>query len=138
VRANQPELCPQLPDIDGVPRDQVIHTFRVGTTYCVETLQWACGSPIGWGTCYKSESSPQVLAILDHIWEDHLHSQPAFISYDDACDLLCHIVMENPNSLWLLTTRFIVDAWHYIGHHTTDILCRTWCNPTPANGSNLI
>jgi hypothetical protein len=135
VRANQPELHPQLPDIDGVPGEQVVHTFRAGTTYCVETLQWACGSPIGWGTCYKSESSPQVLAILDRIWEDHPNSRPAFISYDDACDLLRHIVTQNPNSPWLLTTRFIVDAWHYIGHRATDILCRTWCNPAPANGT---
>jgi hypothetical protein len=135
ARANQPELHPQLPDINGVPGDQVVHTFRAGTTYCVETLQWACGSPIGWGTCYKSESSPQVLAILDRIWEDHPHSRPAFISYDDACDLLRHIVTQNPNSPWLLTTRFIVDAWHYIGHRATDILCRTWCNPAPANGT---
>jgi len=52
-----------------------------------------------------------------------------------VCDLLRHIVTQNPNSPWLLTTRFIVDAWHYIGHRATDILCRTWCNPAPANGT---
>jgi hypothetical protein len=28
-----------------------------------------------------------------------------------------------------------VDAWHYIGHRATDILCRLWCNPAPLNGS---
>jgi hypothetical protein len=30
-----------------------------------------------------------------------------------------------------------VDAWHYIGHRATDILCRLWCNPAPVNGSQL-
>jgi hypothetical protein len=56
ARANQPELRLQLSDINGVPGDQVVHTFRAGTTYCVEILQWACGSPIGWGTCYQGPS----------------------------------------------------------------------------------
>ncbi|KAJ7730074.1 hypothetical protein DFH07DRAFT_756457, partial [Mycena maculata] len=36
---------------------------------------------------------------------------------------------------WLSTTKFLVDAWHYIGHCATDILCRPWCNPAPTNGS---
>ncbi|KAJ7884675.1 hypothetical protein B0H13DRAFT_1628609, partial [Mycena leptocephala] len=41
---------------------------------------------------------------------------------------------------WIATTKFIVDAWHYIGHRATGILCRLWCNPAPLNGSqpNLI
>ncbi|KAJ7435060.1 hypothetical protein FB451DRAFT_1062945, partial [Mycena latifolia] len=37
---------------------------------------------------------------------------------------------------WLATTKFLVDAWHYISHRTTDILCQLWCNPAlAANGS---
>ncbi|KAJ7651355.1 hypothetical protein FB45DRAFT_1051101 [Roridomyces roridus] len=62
-------------------------------------------------------------------------SKPSFIAYDDACSLLRHIVSRDPHSPWLSTTKFIVDAWHYIGHRATDILCRLWCNPAPANGS---
>ncbi|KAJ6618599.1 hypothetical protein B0H10DRAFT_1795062 [Mycena sp. CBHHK59/15] len=58
-----------------------------------------------------------------------------FIAYDDACDLLRHIVTQNPNDPWLATTKFIVDRWHYVGHRATDILCHLWCNPAPANGS---
>ncbi|KAJ6526051.1 hypothetical protein B0H19DRAFT_904302, partial [Mycena capillaripes] len=34
-------------------------------------------------------------------------------------------------------TKFIVDAWHYIGHRATDILCRLSYNPAPENGSQL-
>jgi hypothetical protein len=33
--------------------------------------------------------------------------------------------------------QLIVDAWHYVGHHATDVLCRTWCNSAPANGTQL-
>ncbi|KAJ7676707.1 hypothetical protein DFH06DRAFT_1122015 [Mycena polygramma] len=62
-------------------------------------------------------------------------SKPSFIAYDDACSLLRHIVTQDSNNAWLSMTKFIVDAWHYIGHRATDILCRLWCNPAPLNGS---
>jgi hypothetical protein len=41
---------------------------------------------------------------------------------------------------WKDTTWFIVDSYHYINHHTTDYLCRKYCNPAPLNGSapNLV
>lgn len=59
------------------------------------------------------------------------------MTYDDACNLLWHIVTQDPQSPWLISTQFIVDAWHYIRHCATDVLCRTWCNPAPANGTQL-
>ncbi|PSS30903.1 hypothetical protein PHLCEN_2v2564 [Hermanssonia centrifuga] len=115
--------------------EDVVHTFRAQSVYCLQTIQWACGMPIGWGKCYRSESSPQVLAILNCIWDGHADLRPAFIGYDDACDLLCHVVTQDPNDSWIQSTKFIVDAWHYIGHRATNVLCRTWCNPAPTNGS---
>jgi hypothetical protein len=121
--ANVPALCVQLPMLQNIPGHNVVHTFHAGITYCIQTIQWACKTPIGWGKCCKSESSPQVLAILDTIWADHPQAKPSFIAYDDACDLLRHIIMQDPNSSWLQTTKFIVDAWHYIGHKATNILC---------------
>ncbi|KAJ6455270.1 hypothetical protein C8R47DRAFT_1328937 [Mycena vitilis] len=133
--ATVPGLRVELGTLGDTPGDQVVHTFRAGKTCCLQTVQWACGYPIGWGKCYRSESSSQVLQILDNIWEDHPESKPSFIAYDDACSLLRHIVTQNPDNAWLLTTKFIVDAWHYIGHRATDILCRLWCNPAPRNGS---
>ncbi|EKM60283.1 uncharacterized protein PHACADRAFT_82889, partial [Phanerochaete carnosa HHB-10118-sp] len=36
---------------------------------------------------------------------------------------------------WLKSTKFIVDAFHYVNHRATDVLCRLWCNPAPTNGS---
>jgi hypothetical protein len=124
-----PALCIELGALGETPGNQVVHSFRAKTTYCLQTVQWACGYPLDWGKCYRSESSSQVLAILDRIWAEYPESKPSFTAYDDTCSLLCHIVTQDSDSTWLLTTKFIVDAWHYIGHRATDILCRLWCNP---------
>ena len=124
-----------LPALNNIPGSEVVHTFRAQTVYCLQTIQWACGVPIGWGKCYKSESAPQVLAILDRVWVNHPDSRPSFLAYDDACDLLRHVATQDSQSPWLKSTKFIVDAWHYIGHRATDLLCRMWCNPAPTNGS---
>ncbi|KAF8144459.1 hypothetical protein K438DRAFT_1516571, partial [Mycena galopus ATCC 62051] len=77
------------------------------------------------------------LGVVSRIWADFPTFRPSFIAYDDACDLLRHIVTQNSNDPWLTATRFIVDAWHYIGHRATDVLCRLWCNPAPLNGSQI-
>ncbi|KAJ7432743.1 hypothetical protein FB451DRAFT_1345238 [Mycena latifolia] len=130
-----PSLRVQLQALGDTPGDQVVHTFKAKITHGLQTVQWACGVPIGWGKCYRSESAPQVLGILDRIWKDYPDSRPSFIAYDSACDLLRHIVTQNPADVWLATTKFIVDAWHYIGHRASDILCRTRCNPAPMDGS---
>ncbi|KAJ7735904.1 hypothetical protein B0H16DRAFT_1764534 [Mycena metata] len=130
-----PSLQVQLQALGDIPGENVVHTFKAKSIYCLQTVQWACGMPIGWGKCYRSESTPQVLAILNTIWEDYPESRPSFMVYDKACDLLRHIVTQNPNDLWLRSTKFIVDAWHYIGHRATDILCRTRCNPAPTDGT---
>ena len=133
---HRPILQVQLPTLNGVAGEQVVHTFRARTTYCLETIQWACGMPVAWGKCYKSESAVQILDLLNRVWpENQRHLRPSFIVYDDACDLLRHIVTQNPGDSWIQTTKFIVDAWHYIGHKATDVLCRLWCNPAPCDGS---
>lgn len=132
---NVPPLRIVLPPLGETAPEDVVHTFRAQSVYCIQTVQWACGMPIGWGKCYRAESSPQVLAILNRIWDGHDALRPGFIGYDDACDLLRHIVTQNPNDRWIKSTKLVVDAWHNIGHRATDVLCRTWCNPTPKNGS---
>ncbi|KAJ7046259.1 hypothetical protein C8F04DRAFT_1206202 [Mycena alexandri] len=130
-----PSLHSELPELNGTAGGNIVHTFRARSTYCLQTVQWSCGCPIGWGKCYRSESSSQVLKIIVRIWELHPDSRPSFLAYDDACNLLRHIVTQNPNSSWIYSTKLIVDAWHYIGHQAADILCRIWCNPAPTNGS---
>jgi hypothetical protein len=140
LRASEPEgarptINVSLPAIGETPGINVKHTLRAGKVYCILTVQWACGCPIGWGKCYSSESSPQVIAILNSIWEGNLAYRPAFLAYDNACNLLRHVLHQNRAVDWFRSTRFIVDAWHYIGHKASDGLCRTWCNPAPADGS---
>jgi hypothetical protein len=41
---------------------------------------------------------------------------------------------------WHKTSHFIVDAYHYTNHRSSDYLCRKWCNPAPLDGSapNLV
>ncbi|KAK7013419.1 hypothetical protein R3P38DRAFT_2639092 [Favolaschia claudopus] len=123
-----PELQVELPVLGNTPGNEVVHTFRAKNTYCLQTVQWACGYPIGWGKCYRSESLPQVLQILENIWADYPDSKPGFIAYDNACSLLRHIVTQDPNSHWLASTKLIVDAWHYITHRATDLLCHAHGN----------
>ncbi|KAJ6479389.1 hypothetical protein DFH09DRAFT_1253344 [Mycena vulgaris] len=130
-----PSLQVQLQALGDISGDKVVHTFKAKSIYCVQIVQWACGVPIAWGKCYRSESSPQVLAFLNKTWDDYPQLRPSFMVYDKACELLRHIVTQDVNDLWLTSTKFIVDAWHYIGHRATDILCRTRCNPAPTNGS---
>lgn len=130
-----PALDIELPALGDTAGKDVVHTFQAASVYCAETIQWACGMPVGWGKCYRAESQPQVLGIINKIWEDAPDNRPSFIAYDDACDLLRHIVTADVDSPWLATTKFIVDAWHYTGHRATDLLCRLWCNPAPTDGS---
>ncbi|KAJ7982836.1 hypothetical protein DFH06DRAFT_1466836 [Mycena polygramma] len=130
-----PSLQVQLQALGETPGDRVVHTFKAKTIYCLQTMQWACGFPIGWGKCYRAESASQVLSFIDKIWGNNPNSRPAFIVYDKACELLRHIVTQDVDNLWIKSTKFIVDAWHYIGHRATDLLCRTRCNPAPTDGS---
>ncbi|KAF8512191.1 hypothetical protein JB92DRAFT_2723848 [Gautieria morchelliformis] len=128
VRVHRPQDMWNPEDLD------VGHTFRVRHIYCLQTLQWACGVPIGFGKCYGSESTPQVCAQFH--FSDVPHTiWPTSIHVLNACSLLCHMARQNINEPWLDSTCFIVDAWHYINHQLSDLLCRTRCNPSPRNGS---
>jgi hypothetical protein len=131
----EPVFQVQLQPLGDTPGADVEHTFKAGKTYCLQTIQWACGVPIAWGKCYQSESEPQVLAFMNDTWRNSPEYRPSFLAYDRACKLLRHIVTQNAQDAWISTTTFIVDAWHYINHQATDILCRTRCNPAPADGS---
>lgn len=129
----RPVTPPPLEDEpDG---SKVEHRFHAKTTYCVQTCQYACGFPIAWGKCYRSESSTQVLALLNKWFQPG--NRPGFVGYDNACKLLAHMFTsaDISSQSWLNTTCFIVDTFHYINHRAHDRFCRTLCNPAPADGS---
>ncbi|KZV97169.1 hypothetical protein EXIGLDRAFT_608346, partial [Exidia glandulosa HHB12029] len=142
------QLRARLPDVDGLEGNLVVHTFRPRMTYCIQTIQWACGYPIAWAKLYDSESTGNVARFLFDVWDLQIAAvlpppppppppppKPSFIAYDKACGLLAHLQTSHPLSPWITATRFIVNPWHYIGHRADDDLCRTLCNPAPADGS---
>ncbi|KAF8227596.1 hypothetical protein L208DRAFT_1295916, partial [Tricholoma matsutake] len=48
---------------------------------------------------------------------------PAYICIDKACLVLCTSIANGSwESIWKKTTRFIVDAYHYINHRASDFL----------------
>ena len=108
--------------------------------YCVETICAPCGTVIAWAKFAKSESPTNILQFLESIYPTE-ESRPDYICIDKACLVLRTAVANGSwDSVWKNTTWFIVDAYHYTNHSTTDELCRTWCNPTPQDGSapNLV
>ncbi|KAJ8456372.1 hypothetical protein ONZ45_g18746 [Pleurotus djamor] len=113
--------------------------FSAPRFYCVETICAPCGAVIAWKKFAKSESEPKILKFLEEVYSDP-ETRPSYVAIDKACALLKHIAAQGHWEEWMETTRFIVDAYHYVNHRTTDFLCRTWCNPAPLNGSapNLV
>ncbi|KAJ6529007.1 hypothetical protein B0H19DRAFT_1083343 [Mycena capillaripes] len=106
--AHGPTLHVSLPSRGDIPGNKVIHTLKPKQTCCLQMVQLACGYPIGWGKCYRFESTPQALAILNRIWEDHPNFKPSLIAYDDACDLLRHIIAQNPDDPWIASTNSLL------------------------------
>ncbi|TFK32840.1 hypothetical protein BDQ12DRAFT_701022 [Crucibulum laeve] len=114
--------------------------FKAEQFYCVETLCAPCGVVIAWTKFDKSESPTKILSWLEEIYPTP-ESRPAYICIDKACLVLRSAVVNGDwECLWKKTTCFIVDAYHYKNHRVSDLLCRWWCNPAPANGSapNLV
>ena len=128
-----PHDGPVLPDRENK------HYFSPNRFYCVETVCAPCGTVIAWKKFARSESPTKIMNFLNSIYPSK-ESRPAYICIDKACTVFRFIVNNNPYEDWLETTRFVVDSYHYINHKATDELCRTWCNPTPSDGSapNLV
>jgi len=106
----------------------------------VETICAPCGVVIAWAKFAKAESPTNILAFLETVFPTE-ESQPAYICIDKACAVLRTAITNGSwKETWMNTTCFIVDSYHYINHHTSDYLCRKWCNPAPLDGSapNLV
>src|ERR1700683_572086 len=84
----------------------------------------------------KAESPTHILNFLDAVYPTP-DVRPDYVCIDTGCQVLCTAISNGSWNVWKETTRFMVDSYHYINHHTNDYLCRKWCNPAPLNGSAL-
>ena len=105
----------------------------------METICAPCSVVIAWAKFDKSESPSNILNFLNSVYPDEKF-HPNYVCIDKACLVLQTGVPNAIWNSWLETTCFIVDAFHYINHHTSDYICHKWCNPGPLNGSapNLV
>ncbi len=113
--------------------------FRAARFYCVETICAPCGVVIAWTKFARSESTTNILNFLGSVYQTE-DSRPDYICIDKGCQVLATAVTNGSWEVWKQTTRFIVDAYHYINHRVEDYLCRKYCNPSPGDGSapNLV
>ena len=114
--------------------------FSPARFYCVETLCAPCGTVIAWTKFDKAESPTNILNFLETVYPNE-ESRPQYICIDKACLVLRTAIANGSwEEIWTKTSRFIVDTYHYTNHRATDILCRSYCNPAPTDGSapNLV
>ncbi|KAF8063637.1 hypothetical protein FPV67DRAFT_1563606 [Lyophyllum atratum] len=105
----------QLPPEEQVRKNY----FSPSRFYCVETICAPCGVVIAWAKFAKSESPTNILQFMDLVYPT-ADSRPDYVCIDKAC-LVLRTVAVNPNfQSWIDTSRFIVDAYHYGNHRTTD------------------
>ena len=135
----QPAQAVQAHDADQPAEEGRKHYFSPNRFYCVETLCAPCGVVVAWTKFDKSESPTKILNWLGVVYPDQ-DSRPSYVCIDKACQVVRTALTSGLWQEWKQTTRFIVDSYHYINHKANDLLCRTWCNPTPSDGSapNLI
>lgn len=134
---NNRSLQPHDEEASSVPQRK--HFFSPSRFYCVETICAPCGVVKAWAKFAKAESPTNILRFMDSVYPTP-ESHPAYVCIDKAC-LVLRTAVANPDfSSWTTTSRFIVDAYHYQNHRTTDWMCQTYCNPAPTDGSapNLV
>ena len=108
---------------EPTPEAQRGNYFSPSRFYCVETICAPCGTVIAWAKFVKSESPSNILQFLESVYPTE-ESWPDYICIDKACLVLQTAISNGSwDAIWKKTTRFIVDAYHYINHHTTDYLC---------------
>jgi hypothetical protein len=115
------------------------HYFGPSRFYCVETICAPCGIVIAWTKFDKSESPTKILNFLASVYPTE-ESRPDYICIDKGCQVLRTSVANKSWEEWKKTSRFIVDSYHYKNHSAQDVMCQTWCNPAPTDGSapNLV
>lgn len=134
--AEEPQAhdTPPDDDDDGEPHQRE-HYFGPAKFYCTETACYPCGVGIAWTLFNTSESPNKILSFMERTF-DTPESRPSFICIDKGCQVFRSAVKNGSFATTWKDTRFIVDTYHYSNHKQSDELCKTWCNPTPIDGSN--
>jgi len=127
------------PHDQNAPEPVQKNYFSPNHFYCVETICAPCGAVIAWTKFDKSESPTHILNFLASVYPSQ-ESGPDYICIDKGCQMLCACISNRSWDEWQKTSRFIVDTYHYNSHCVSDMLCCTWCNPSPTDGSapNLV
>jgi len=77
---------------------------------------------IAWTKFAKAESHTNILNWLASVYPN-IESRPDYICINKAYQVLCTAVTNGSWNQWKLSSRFIVDSYHYINHKATDDLC---------------
>ena len=112
---------PQQHDDQNTEPQPLPNYFRAARFYCVETIVAPCGVVIAWAKFPKSESPTNILNFLAKVYPTE-ESRPDYICIDKGCQVLATAVANGSWEIWKKTTRFIVDAYHYINHRVADYL----------------
>ncbi|KAF8954408.1 hypothetical protein BDZ97DRAFT_1908247 [Flammula alnicola] len=89
---------------------------------------------------YFTESTTNILNFLESVYQTE-DSHSDYICIDKGCKVFQTAVRNGSwDRIWKHTSRFIVDAYHYINHRVQDYLCQKYCNLSPGDGSapNLV
>ncbi|KAF8951729.1 hypothetical protein BDZ97DRAFT_1909735 [Flammula alnicola] len=131
---------PQRHDDDDDEPPLSPNYFSPARYYCVETICAPCGVIIAWTKFARAESTTNILNFLESVYQTE-ESRPDYICIDKGCKVFQTAVRNGSwDRIWKHSSRFIVDAYHYINHRVQDYLCRKYCNPSPGDGSapNLV
>jgi hypothetical protein len=115
-----------------------MHCFKPSKTYVTEVLTWSCGRVAAWTTFKTAESPTNLLDWWQELWPLNQSKcrRPSYLCIDKACIVLLSLLKRSYCNQFLSTTKLIVDIFHYLSHRSDDEICRTRCNPSPADGSD--
>lgn len=103
-------------------KPKIKNYFSPSRIYCIETICAPCGVVIAWAKFPKAESPENILSFLEFVFPKS-ETRPDYICIDKACLVLRTLVKKTEQwNSWQKTSRFIVDAYHYINHRDNDVL----------------
>jgi len=110
------------PHDEEAPEVENKNYFSPACYYCVETICAPCGVVIARVKFAKSESPTNILKFMEDTFPDE-STRPDYICIDKAYLVLRTSIQNGSWDEWCKTSQLMVDAYHYINHCTTDMIC---------------